>query len=249
MILYTIHHIMSSKPALTVLITAYNEEKTIAEAFDATVNALKKYKADYEIIVINDGSIDATGKIIDALTKKNKRLHIVHNKRNKNLGYNMRLGVSLAKKEYCMAFVNADGPPTQDTFKKLFPAIGKKELVLGYSLNYGNRHWFRKFLSLIFVKVMNFLFGFDIRYYNGPIILKTKTWQSVPMTINSFAYMAEVTATLLKRGVTYTEVPVVFSIPEQKGINLAMLRHNIWGVTVAIASIWWRVNIKKILYV
>lgn len=237
------------KPSLTILITAFNEQKTVAKTIEETEAALKKYPGDYEIIVINDGSIDDTGKIIEKIVKDEKNIRAVHNKVNRNLGYNMRLGVSLAKKEYCMAFVNADGAPTPDSFSKLFSAIGKKELVLGYSLNYGKRHWLRRFLSWFFANIMNLIFGFHIRYYNGPIILKTKTWQSVPMTINSFAYMAEVTATLLKRGVTYTEAPVVFSIPERKGLNIAMLRRNIWGVALAIASIWWRINVKKILYV
>lgn len=238
-----------SKYSLTILVTAYNEEKTIAETITATQNALKKYPGSFEIIVINDGSADNTGKIIDTFAKKNKGFRVVHNKLNRNLGYNMRVGVSMAKGEYCMAFVNGDGAPTRETFNKLFAAIGKKELVLGYSLNYGNRSWFRRFLSWAFVKVMNFLFGFSIRYYNGPIILKTKIWQSVPMTINNFAYMAEVTATLLKRRVTYTEVPVVFSIPEQKGLNLKMLRRNILGVATTLASLFLRLNIKKELYV
>lgn len=235
--------------SLTILITAYNEEKTVTEAITATVNALKKYTDDYEVIAIDDCSIDHTGKIINTLAKKNKRLRVIHNKINRNIGYNMRLGISLAKKEYCMAFVNGDGPPTQETFRKLFSTIGKKDLVLGYSLNYGNRHFFRRFLSWAFVKIMNFLFGFHIRYYNGPIILKAKVWQTVPMTIDNFAYMAEVTTTLLKRGVTYTEVPIVFSIPEQKGINIRMLRRNIWGVATTLASLFLRLNIKKQLYI
>lgn len=235
--------------SLTVIVTAYNEEKTVAKAIAATVSALKRYTRDFEIIVFDDGSVDQMGKIIDTLAKKNKRLKVVHNKRNRNIGYNMRLGVQLAKKEYCMAFVNADGPPTQETFSKLFSAIGKKELVLGYSLNFGNRHFFRRFLSWAFVKIMNFLFGFHIRYYNGPVILKTKIWRSVPMTVDNFAYMAEVTTTLLKRGLTYTEVPVVFSIPEQKGLNIAMLRRNFWGVATTLALLFWRINIKKKLYV
>lgn len=239
---------MISRPSLTILITAYNEQKTIAEAIATTEKALKKYGGDYEIIAIDDGSFDDTGKIMDTLAKKKKQLRIIHNKLNRNLGYNMRLGVSLAKSKYCMAFVNADGPPTEETFDKLFSAIGKKQLILGYSLNFGNRHLLRRLLSWTFVKIMNFLFGFNIRYYNGPIILKTKLWLSVPMNIDNFAYMAEVTATLLKRGITYTEVPVIFSIPEQKGINIAMLRRNIWGVITAIASIYLRVNIKKKLY-
>lgn len=234
--------------SLTVIVTAYNEEKTIAETITDTNLALKKWGGDYEILAVDDYSIDTTGKIMDKLAERNKRLRIIHNKINRNIGYNMRLGVSRAKNEYCMAFVNGDGPPTQETFRKLFSAIGKKDLVLGYSLNYGTRHWFRRFLSRAFAKIMNFLFGFNIRYYNGPIILKTKVWRTVPMTIDNFAYMAEVTATLLKRGVSYTEVPVVFSIPEQKGVNLKMLRRNIGGVATTLASLFWRLNIKHKLY-
>ena len=236
------------KTSLTIIVTAYNEEKTIAETVADTIKALKKYKADYEIIAVNDCSVDRTGKILNTLARKDRRLRIVHNRVNKNIGYNMRLGGSLAKKEFCMVFVNGDGPPTQDSFSKLFSAIGKKELVLGYSLNYGNRHWFRRFLSLAFAKILNFLFGFNIRYYNGPVILKTEVWKTIPMTIDNFAYMAEVTTTLLKRGVTYLEVPVVFSIPEQKGLNMVMLRRNIFGVATTLASLFWRINIKKQLY-
>lgn len=237
------------KPSLSVIVTAYNEEKTIAEVITDTDSALKKWGGDYEIIAVDDYSKDRTGKIIDGLAKRNRRLRVFHNKINRNIGYNMRLGVSMAKKEYCMVFVNGDGPPTQTTFKKLFDAIGKKDMVLGYSLNYGNRHLFRRFLSWAFVKIMNFLFGFNIRYYNGPTILKTKVWRTIPMTIDNFAYMAEVTSTLLKRGVTYTEVPTAFSIPEQKGLNLKMLRRNILGVATTLSSLFWRINIKKKLYV
>ena len=104
--------------SLTVLITALNEERTISSAIYETETALKKYSKDYEMIAINDGSTDNTGKILNALSKKNSKLKVVHNKQNKNLGFNMRLGVRVAKKEYCMAFVNADGPPTPMSFKK-----------------------------------------------------------------------------------------------------------------------------------
>ena len=233
--------------SLTVLITAFNEEKTIAEAIAFTDKALQKYTQDYEIIVFDDGSRDDTGKIIDSLTQDNARLRAVHNTINRNLGYNLRTGVALARKEYCLAFVNADTYPDQESFRGIFSAIGKADLILGYSVHFGDRPWPRRFLSWAFVKIMNFLFGFHIRYYNGPIVVKTEMWRTVPMTTDSFAYMAEVTATLLKRKVSYCEVPMLYT-PELKGLNIYVLRRNILGVIKALISLFWRLNIKRELY-
>lgn len=229
--------------SVTVLITAYNEGRTIADAIASTDKALRKYKADYEIIVFNDGSIDDTGKIADEMALYNSCLRVVHNHVNQNLGPNLRAGVAMAKKDYIMAFVNADTYPTDEAFESIFSAIGKKELILGYSVDYGDRPRLRRFLSWIFVKTMNSLFGFRIRYYNGPIIVRADTWRTVPMTTDSFAYMAEVTATLLKRKTSYCEVPMYYT-PELKGLNVSVLRRNIWGVLKALTSLFWRLNIK-----
>lgn len=236
-----------NKHSITVLITAYNEARTIAEAIAKTDEALKKYVYDYEIIVFNDGSRDDTGKIIDRTAKENSRVKPVHNEVNMNIGYNMRTGVAMASKEYCMAFVNADTYPLEESFQKLFSAFGQDRLVLGYSVGYGERAWLRRFISWLFVKVMNFLFGFNIRYYNGPVIVRTDLWRTVPMTTNSFAYMAEVTATLLKRGTKYREVPMLYTA-ELKGLNMRALRRNILTVIKIVASLFWRLNIRRKLY-
>ncbi|GEM_PF-2186044 len=235
------------KHSLSVIVTAYNEEKTIESAVRDADDALRKYAGDYEIIVINDASVDATKRILDALPK-NDRWRIVHNPVNRNTGYNMRLGVSMASKEYCLCFVNADNYPDEETFRKLFSAMEEKDVVLGYLAGYGrDRTWMRRFISWAFVKVMNTLFCLHVRYYNGPNIVKTSVWRTVPMTTNGFAYMAEVVATLLKRKLSYVEIPVVLS-PERKGVNVAVLKRNFFNVARTLVSLFWRLNVKKELY-
>ena len=102
-------------------------------------------------------------------------------------------------------------------------------------------------MSWAFTKIMNVLFGFNVRYYNGPLIVRTKVWQTVPMTTNSFAHIAEVTVTLLKRKLSYTEIPFALS-PERKGVNLKMLRRNTVSVLKTLASLFWRLNVKNDLY-
>ncbi|OGZ01652.1 MAG: hypothetical protein A2946_02160 [Candidatus Liptonbacteria bacterium RIFCSPLOWO2_01_FULL_53_13] len=234
-------------PSVTAVIPAYNEEKTLGEAVAATETALKKDAGDYEIIVVDDGSIDATGRIANEIAHKNNRVRVFHNNPNKNIGYNMRLAVGNAGKEYCFLFIDADTYPGSETFHNLLAAIGKKDFVLGFLEGYGDRHWTRRFISWLFVRLMNGLFWFRVPYYNGPLIVKTAVWRTVPMTTDSFAYMAEVVVTLVKRGLTYTVVPVRRS-PERKGVNLAMLKRNTGSVLKAVLALFWRVNVQKKLY-
>lgn len=234
--------------SISIIIPAYNEEKTIAQAIRGTELALQESKIkDYEIIVINDKSKDRTGEIIDGLAKTNGHLRIVHNQINRNSGYNMRLGVSMATKKYCCNPINADNYPQRESFQKLFFAIGEKDVVLARLIGYGDRPWTRRFISWLFVWVTNILFGLSVRYYSGPVIAKTTEWQTIPMTTDGFAYTAEVIITLLKRGLSYKEIPIALS-PERKGINLVVLRRNIINVAKTMLSMFWRLNIKKELY-
>lgn len=237
----------SAHPSVTAVITAFNEEETIAAAIAATADALRNYTSDYEILVVNDGSRDHTGAIADQAARENPRVRVLHNPTNMNLGYNLRRAVGEARKEYTFAFVSADNYPNPEHFRNLLGAIGKRDIVIGYLIGYGNRTWLRRFLSIAYTKSMNLLFWNSIRYYNGPLIVKTDVWRTVPMTVGGFAYMSEVTATLLKRGCTYTEVPFALT-PERKGVNLKMLKRNTGSVLRALISMFWRLNIRRRYY-
>ena len=93
---------MKTHKSITVMIPAYNEEENLAKAFEKFDKAVKSVFDDYEFIIFNDCSSDRTGEIADELAKKNKRVRVVHNKKNMNLGYNYREGIKLSQKEFYM---------------------------------------------------------------------------------------------------------------------------------------------------
>lgn len=62
-------------PKYSVLIPVYNSEKYLAECFDSV---LSQTYSDFEIIAVDDGSTDSSGKICDEYAAKDSRIHVVH---------------------------------------------------------------------------------------------------------------------------------------------------------------------------
>lgn len=84
-------------PRISVLMPAYNSEQYVAEAIESILN---QTFADFEFIIINDGSTDNTAKIIDEYAQRDKRIKFVNNKKNKGLIGVLNEGLDLATGEY-----------------------------------------------------------------------------------------------------------------------------------------------------
>ena len=81
---------------ISVVLPAYNEEKNIARAVTGCERVLRKLAKEYEIIVVDDGSTDGTGRIIHDLEKK-KRVKAIYHGRNIGYGAAIRTGFNNAK--------------------------------------------------------------------------------------------------------------------------------------------------------
>src|SRR5262249_15432118 len=70
-------------PGLSIVLPAYNERDGIAQAVDAHHAALAEAGiADYEVILVDDGSCDGTGDSADALAQKDARVRVLHHAQN-----------------------------------------------------------------------------------------------------------------------------------------------------------------------
>ena len=65
------------KPLFSIIVPVYNASKYLGECVDSIIN--QTYK-NIEIILINDGSTDESGKICDQYSKKDKRVKVIHKK-------------------------------------------------------------------------------------------------------------------------------------------------------------------------
>ena len=90
----------SAKPAgLSVFFPAYNDSGTIASMVIRAVQAASELTPDYEVIVVNDGSSDATAEIADELARTYPHVRVVHHPKNRGYGGALQTGIRSATKE------------------------------------------------------------------------------------------------------------------------------------------------------
>jgi glycosyltransferase involved in cell wall biosynthesis len=128
---------MSDFLSLSVVLPAYNEAENIGQAIASAVMYLHDRQICYEIIVVNDGSTDATKAIVTDLAAKNPQIRLINHPRNLGYGSALRSGFDQAMYEYIF-LTDSDGQFDISDLDQFLPYIhdaqGKilSRIVIGY---------------------------------------------------------------------------------------------------------------------
>ena len=111
---------------ISIIIPVYNVEKYLDQCLESVINL--SY-ADFECILINDGSTDNSGNICNNWAKKDSRFRVIH---QENLGVSSarNKGIDNAKGEY-IYFLDGDDTCCNDIFSNIFSNISTYDLYLG----------------------------------------------------------------------------------------------------------------------
>ena len=112
---------------ISIIIPAYNEEKRILRTLIQIREYIKKRKEDFEIIVIDDGSMDNTAKIVENF---NLKITILRNGKNKGKGYSLKRGM-LASKGDVTLFMDADSSTKIEELDKFFIHLDDYDILIG----------------------------------------------------------------------------------------------------------------------
>ena len=118
---------------LSVIITAYNEEKRLPKTLKEIDKYLSQQEYGYEIIVISDGSKDRTVEIVRNLMPEIKNLRVLDFKENRGKGYGVHQGMLEAKGDYRL-FTDSDNSTSIDQIEKMWT-----EFKQGYDIVIGSR--------------------------------------------------------------------------------------------------------------
>ena len=234
---------MTSESMITVLIPALNEEAAIRRTIEEVRSALDATFPHSEIIACDDGSTDATGRLMEEQARLDPRVHVIHHASPMGLGHDYWEAAQIAKGE-SLTMVPGDAEITGSSIELLFREAGKADIVSCYAINPVIRGFKRRFVSRTYVFLINTLFGYGLRYYNGPCLVRTSLLRTLPKPTASFAYMTETVVRLLDQGATIREIEMTLR-KRPSGKTKAFALKNVTGVVKTIGSLFWSLRVQR----
>lgn len=191
---------------MSFIVPALNEERNL----EGTVAEIKKAVhacSEWEIVLIDDCSTDATGAMMDRFAAEDPaHIRAFHNERNLGLGGGYKRGIGLVSLDYLM-WIPSDNALPASTIVEMIGHIGEADIVIPYLRDQSMRPLVRRAISQVFNRTLNVVFFERIRYHTGPVIHRTELIRQIEIVTDGPAYQAEALVKLLARGATYIQLP------------------------------------------
>src|SRR5205823_13773473 len=149
------------RPSLSLVLPAYNEADGIAAAVAEADDALGRFAGDYEILVVDDGSRDATAAVVEELARERPRVRLLRHGHNRGYGAALRTGFEAARGDR-VAFTDSDGQFDLAELESLVAASSRHPIVVGYRIDRKDP-WRRRFFSWGYNQLVRRLIGTGVR--------------------------------------------------------------------------------------
>ena len=222
-----------------VIVPTYNEKFNIARL----IPSILAQDASLDVLVVDDGSPDGTGAIVDGIAANNPRVHIIHRASKLGLGTAYLAGFRWAlERKYDLVFeMDADFSHNPERLPEFLEAIKEADLVLGS--RYQNGHvnvvnWpmsrlFLSYCANIYARGITGLPVFDAT--GGFKCFRRNVLESIDLSSvksNGYAFQIEMSYRVWKRGFRLVEIPIIF-VDRTEGVSKMskrIMREAIWMV-------------------
>ncbi len=196
------------KPSLSVFFPAYNDSGTIASLVISALKAAGRLTADHEVLIIDDGSRDATPEIADELARVYPQVRVIHHPVNRGYGGALRTGFEQAAKDYVF-YTDGDAQYDPSEMADLWARLGDGvDMVNGYKISRSDP-LHRIVIGRIYHHTVRLLFGLRVRDVDCDFrLMKRSIFDAVRLEKNSGVICLEMMKKIQDAGFSIVEAPV-----------------------------------------
>lgn len=220
---------------LTIFIPCLNEEKRIVPTLETVRAALAEVPMSYEVIVVDDGSTDATAQVVADFCRAHPDMVVSLHRNPRNLGLSRSfVDTAFRGRGRYYRLVCGDNVEPKDSMVKILRALGTADIIIPYYPVLPGKSKSRKSISRLYTRIVDLLSGYRINYYNGCALyhrFHVMRWASYNY---GFGFQAHLITTLLDEGATYTQVPLEgFHLTKDRGSPLNLRNFLSTGHTLS----------------
>lgn len=195
-------------PRYTFFFPAYNDAHSLPFVVCRAYAVGKKLGKPFEILVVNDGSIDKTQEVIDQLKQCIPQLRSIRHSKNKGYGGALRSGFAHAKGLWIFY---TDGDGQYDPYEFLLLAKHLRDdiaVVNGYKIRRSDA-WIRIVLGNIYNTLLHIIYPLPIRDIDCDFrLIRRSAVQDIRLTATSGSICVELILQLFRHGCRFVEIPV-----------------------------------------
>ncbi|MGQ9758146.1 MAG: glycosyltransferase [Actinomycetota bacterium] len=223
---------------ISAFFPCYNDSATIGEVVEKALQVLRELTDDYEVIIVDDGSSDDSGAVIDSVAAAHPKVRVVRHDRNRGYGAALRSGIKTSSKKWIF-YTDSDGQYDVEELRRLHALTGVADVVNGYKTSRSDP-WYRLVLGDIYNRIVRSLFRVPIRDVDCDFrLMRGDLARSLDLRSEGGSICVELVKGLQARGAVFAEVPVRH-LPRRAGRSQFFRLRNLLAMVRGDVSLWIR---------
>jgi glycosyltransferase involved in cell wall biosynthesis len=230
--------------SVTVVLPAHNEEENLAEAVREAIAATEPVSRRQEIIVVDDGSHDATAEIATALAVMDSRVRLVRHEHNRGYGSAIRSGIAAARMDWVL-LTDADLQFDLRQLAEFVPHTAEAQLVVGYRAK-RNDPLMRRLNAGGWNALVHLLFRLPVRDVDAAFkLIRRDALDGLDFISTGAAIDTELLAKASRGGARIVELPVIHR-PRLAGEPSGADLHVIVRAFAEVFKVWRSMHVRLV---